>query len=134
MRHRKTGRKLGRTSSHRQALFRNLATALFAHERIETTEAKAKELRLFVDRLLSLAKRDDTHSRRLVFRDIKSKPVLEKLFGPLAERYADRAGGFTRATKIGPRRGDCADMVLLELLDTDVPLGVRKRKKGTQRQ
>ena len=124
---------MSRTASHRQAMFRNMATALFLYERIETTEAKAKELRPFVDRLLTLAKRNDTHARRLVFRDIKSKPVLKKLFGPLAERYADRSGGFTRATKIGPRRGDCAAMALVELLDTDIPVGVRKRKKGAER-
>lgn len=123
---------MSRTASHRQAMFRNLATALFLHERIETTEAKAKELRSFVDGLLSLAKRNDTHARRLVFRDIKSKPVLKKLFGPLAERYANRSGGFTRAVKIGPRRGDCAPMAMVELLDTDIPLAVRKRKKGRE--
>ena len=123
---------MSRTASHRQAMFRNMATALFLHERIETTEAKAKELRGFVDRLLTLAKRNDTHARRLVFRDIKSKPVLKKLFGPLAERYADRPGGFTRAVKIGPRRGDCAAMVMVELVDTDVPVRVKKRERTAE--
>jgi len=132
MRHRKTGRKLGRTSSHRQALFRNMASSLLLHERIETTEAKAKELRGFVDRLLTLAKRNDTHARRLVFRDIKSKPLLKKLFGPLAERYGGRAGGFTRAVKVGPRKGDGAAMVMVELVDTDIPVRVKKKEKGAE--
>lgn len=133
MRHRKTGRGLGRTASHRHAMFRNMATSLFLHERIETTEAKAKELGRFVDGLLTIAKRGDTHARRLVFRDIKSKPVLKKLFGPLAERYAGRPGGFTRAVKIGSRMGDCAPMVLLELVDTDVPVRVKKKERRAEK-
>ena len=117
MRHRKKGRQLSRTSSHRKATLRNLVTSLFRHERIETTSAKAKELRPFAERLITLARRGDVHSRRLAGRKISDRQVLGKLFDDIAPRYLERPGGYTRILKLGNRKGDAAEMSLIELVD-----------------
>lgn len=117
MRHRVAGRKLGRSSAHRKALFRNLVTDLFRHEQIRTTEAKAKAIRPQAERLITLARRGDLHARRLVARDVQDPEILEKLFDELAERYEDREGGYTRIYKLGPRKGDAAPVVLISLVE-----------------
>ena len=109
MRHRKKGRKLNMTAAHRKAVLRNMATSLFRHERIETTTAKAKELRPFAERLITLAKRGDLHARRLVAQKIPDREVLGKLFSDLGPRFAERPGGYTRILKLGNRRGDAAE-------------------------
>ena len=116
MRHRTTGRQLSRTATHRKATLRNLATALFRHERIETTTAKAKELRPYAERLITLARRGDVHARRLAGRKIQDRQVLGKLFDDIAPRYAERPGGYTRILKVGTRKGDAAEMSLIELV------------------
>ena len=127
MRHLKAGRKLNRTSAHRKALMRNLATELLARERIQTTTAKAKELRPVAERLITLGKRGTLQARRQALRLVKTKAAMANLFGPLAERYATRPGGYTRIVRIGPRRGDNAEMAVIELVDTPVvPRGADK--------
>ena len=117
MRHRKKGRGLSRSPSHRKALLRNMAASLFRHERIRTTTAKAKELRPYAERLITLARRGDLHARRLAARKIHERDVLAKLFDDLGPRFADRPGGYIRILKIGTRKGDAADMALIELVD-----------------
>jgi len=117
MRHLKAGRKLGRTSAHRIALTRNLATALFEHGRIETTEAKAKEVRRWVERVVTVAKTDDLAARRQVARVVAREDVAAKLFSQYAERYRDRAGGYTRIVRRGPRQGDGAPVVIMEMVE-----------------
>ena len=117
MRHRNKGRQLSRTSSHREALLRNMATSLFRHGRIQTTTAKAKELRPFAERLITLAKRGDLHSRRLAARKIQDKDVLFALFDSIGPRFSERPGGYTRVLKVGHRQGDGAEMALIELVD-----------------
>lgn len=109
-------RKLGRQAAHRKALFRHVVTALFDHERIETTEVKAKEVRALAEKMITLAKRGDLHARRQVAEVLTDPQVVQKLFDTIAGRYAERNGGYTRIMKIGPRRGDAAPMVLLELV------------------
>jgi large subunit ribosomal protein L17 len=116
MRHRSKGRQLSRTSTHRAATLRNLATSLFRHERIETTTAKAKELRPYAERLITLARKGDVHSRRVAGRKIQDRAVLGKLFDEIAPRYAERPGGYTRILKLGNRKGDAAEMSLIELV------------------
>jgi large subunit ribosomal protein L17 len=116
VRHRNKGRKLSRTSTHRRALLRNLATSLFLHERVETTTAKAKELRPYAERLITLARRGDVHARRIAGRKIADRDVLGKLFDDIAPRYAARPGGYTRILKLGTRHGDAAEMSLIELV------------------
>jgi large subunit ribosomal protein L17 len=116
VRHRNKGRKLSRTHTHRKALLRNMATSLFRHERIETTTAKAKELRPVAERLITLARRGDVHARRLAGRKIQDRDVLGKLFDDIAPRYAERPGGYTRILKLGHRKGDGAEMSLIELV------------------
>ncbi|MGB1780275.1 MAG: 50S ribosomal protein L17 [Longimicrobiales bacterium] len=116
MRHRKKGRQLSRTRSHRKATLRNLATSLFRHERIETTTAKAKELRPYAERLITLARRGDVHARRLAAMKIQDREVLGKLFDEIAPRYMERPGGYTRVLKLGNRKGDAAEMSLIELV------------------
>ena len=116
MRHRKKGKELSRTATHRKALLRNLATSLFRHERIETTTAKAKELRPYAERLITLARRGDVHSRRLAGRKIQDREVLGKLFKDIAPRFGERPGGYTRILKLGHRKGDAAEMSLIELV------------------
>jgi large subunit ribosomal protein L17 len=117
MRHRKKGRKLSRTASHRRATMRNMATNLFKHGRIETTTAKAKELRPYAERLITLAKRGDLHARRLAARRIQDSEVLRRLFADIGPKYTERPGGYTRILKLGHRQGDAADMALIELVD-----------------
>lgn len=116
MRHRKSGRKLNRTSSHRKALFRNQLQQLIEHERICTTEAKAKELRRFADKFITLAKRDDLHSRRQAFAFLRNKKTTKKLFEDLAKRYGDRDSGYTQIYKHKHRRGDGAPLALIEFI------------------
>ena len=122
MRHLNHGRKFSRTSAHRRALFCNMATSLFRHERIETTDEKAKELRGFAEKLITLAKRGDLHARRLAHKDIRDQDVLKKLFAEIAPRFKTRAGGYTRITKSRIRRGDNATLSILELVGSEVPL------------
>jgi large subunit ribosomal protein L17 len=119
MRHRVAGRKLGRTTEHRVALLRNMSTALFRNERIRTTLAKAKELRPFAERLVTLSKKETLHARRLVLRHIHDRGVVAKLFDSLSARYAQRPGGYTRIIKLGPRRGDHAEMAIIELVGAE---------------
>lgn len=120
MKHRVAGRKLGRSSAHRLALLRNLSTELFRAERIRTTLGKAKELRPFAERLLTLSKRETLHARRLVARHIHDRDVVAKLFDTLSARYAVRPGGYTRIVKLGPRRGDHAEMAFVELVGAEI--------------
>lgn len=135
MKHRVAGRKLGRSSSHRLALLRNLSTELFRAERIRTTLGKAKELRPFAERLLTLSKRETLHARRLVARHIHDRDVVAKLFDTLSARFAVRPGGYTRIVKLGPRRGDNAEMALVELVGSEAasapetPKGPAKGRK-----
>lgn len=116
MRHKYSGRKLGRTSSHRSAMFRNMVTSLFEHERIVTTTEKAKEARPIAEKMITLAKRGDLHARRQALSFIRSKDVVEKLFTEIKDNFEDRKGGYTRIIKTGVRRGDCANMAILELV------------------
>jgi large subunit ribosomal protein L17 len=116
MRHRAKGRQLSRTSSHKRALLNNMAASLFEHGRIVTTEAKAKELRPFAEKLITLARRGDLHARRLVERRIKDRETLGKLFSEIGPRFAARPGGYTRILKMGHRPGDGADIARIELL------------------
>jgi large subunit ribosomal protein L17 len=117
VRHRKAGRKLGRDAAHRKALYANLASALIEHGRIKTTEAKAKEVRPIVEELITLARRSDVAAHRQAVAFLRSKAVAHTLFADVAPRFADRPGGYTRIVKIGPRQGDAAVMVYLELVD-----------------
>jgi large subunit ribosomal protein L17 len=119
MRHRRAGRKLNRTASHRSALFAALANALIKHEQIVTTLPKAKELRRVTDRLVTLAKKGDLHARRLAFSRLRDEAMVAKLFGTLGPRYAERPGGYTRVLKAGFRYGDSAPMAVIELVDRD---------------
>ena len=116
MRHKIAGRKLGRTSSHRKAMFRNMVTSLFEHERIVTTAEKAKELRPIAEKLITLAKKGDLHSRRQALSYIQSKDVVEKLFTDIRDTFAERKGGYTRILKTGVRKGDAASMAIIELV------------------
>ena len=120
MRHRVGGRKLGRTSSHRQAMFRNMAAALIKHEQITTTTAKAKELRPYVEKLITLAKKGGLSNRRLAHARLLDDTQLRKLFDTLATRYADRNGGYCRIVKAGIRASDAAPIAIIELVDRDV--------------
>ena len=119
MRHRYSGRKLNRTSQHRQMLFRNMAQALIKHEQIVTTLPKAKELRPYIEKLITLAKRGGLSNRRLAQSRLQDETQLKKLFDILAERYADREGGYTRVIKAGYRASDAAQMAVIELVDRD---------------
>jgi large subunit ribosomal protein L17 len=123
MRHLKKGRKLGTDASHRKAILRNLTVAIIANGRIKTTEAKAKEVRPLVEKCITWAKRGDVHSRRLVLAALGGNPsvgdtkMLNKLFDDIGPRFAEREGGYTRILKLGPRKGDSAPMVIMELVD-----------------
>ena len=119
MRHRRAGRKLNRTPSHRRALFANMAAALIKHEQIVTTLPKAKELRRVADRLITLAKRGDLHARRLAVSRVRDEVMVKKLFDVLGPRYQDRPGGYTRVMRAGFRYGDSAPMAVIELVDRD---------------
>ena len=120
MRHKMGGRKLQRTSSHRKALLRNMAQSLIKHEQITTTVAKARELRPYTEKLITLAKHGGLSNRRLAFARLLDETQLAKLFGPLAERYAGRSGGYTRIIKAGYRASDAAPIAVIELVDRDV--------------
>ena len=117
MRHGRKIAKLGRTASHRKAMLSNMMTSLFAHERITTTQTRAKELKRTVERVITFAKQGDLHARRRVLRVIEDKQVVAKLFDELGPRYKSRNGGYTRVVKLGPRRGDGAFMSIVELVD-----------------
>ena len=121
MRHLKKGRSLHRSSSHRKAMLRNLAVSVLTHERVRTTEAKAKEVRRLVDRIITWGKRGDLHARRLTVRQVGSRDVVKRVFDELGPRYQNRPGGYTRILKLGYRHGDNAPMVLLELVDRPMP-------------
>lgn len=121
MRHRKSGRRLNRTSAHRKAMFRNMAVSLVAHEMIRTTVPKAKELRRVVEPLITLAKQDHHSRRRLAFDRIRSRPAVTKLFNELGPRYRDRPGGYMRILRHGYRAGDAAPMAVVELVDRPLP-------------
>ncbi len=130
MRHRKVSRRLGRTSSHRQAMLRNMVTSLFEHERLVTTEAKAKELRRLADRMVTLAKKGTLHARRQALAVIRDKAVVRRLFTEIRERYLDRNGGYTRIIKYGFRRGDGAPLVVIELVTESLSRKRRSRPKS----
>ena len=119
MRHGMAGRKLGVTSSHRQAMFRNMAHALLKHEQITTTLPKAKELRPVTEKLITLGKRGGLHARRQAYAMLRDDVIVAKLFGVIADRYKTRAGGYCRVLKAGMRYGDAADMAVIELVDRD---------------
>src|SRR5437016_1288770 len=121
MPHQIAGRHLNRNSSQRKALFKGLVTQVFQHERIETTEAKAKAVRGDIEKFITLAKRGDVHARRLVLKTVTDKKVVDKLFEKIGPRFKERAGGYTRIIKLGQRHGDAAEMVLLELVDREAP-------------
>jgi large subunit ribosomal protein L17 len=138
MRHRKAGFKLGRLTQHRLALFRNLLVALFRHERIMTTEAKAKAVRGLAEHMITLAKRENLHARRQVLTMVPDAEVVKRLFDTVVARFADRHGGYTRILKAGVRPGDAAPMVLLELVDRagtprEKPKGKTKDEKKRDR-
>ena len=133
MRHLKTGRKFGRTSAHRKALFRNMVTALIGRERIRTTLAKAKELRGKVEKTITLGKKGTLHARRHALKLVADKDSLKKIFGPLAERYANRPGGYTRVIKLGHRLGDDAPMAFIELVDREGGSPVKQPDKGKKK-
>jgi large subunit ribosomal protein L17 len=135
MRHQKSGRKLNRTSSHRWALIRNLITALLRNEKIKTTDAKAKELRRWADRVITLGKQGSLHARRQVLGIVQDKAVVRKLFDTIAPRFKDRPGGYTRITKIGMRRGDAAPVSIIELVVGEVsPSEQKPRRRARRRQ
>jgi len=119
MRHAKAGRKLGRDSAHRKALYANLACSLIEHGRIRTTEAKAKAVKPYAEKMITLGRRGDLHARRQALSELRSQEVVHKLFADVAPRMADRPGGYSRIVKLGHRQGDAAEMVYLELVDYD---------------
>lgn len=128
MRHRKYTLKLGRTSSHRNAMFRNMVTSLLKHDKIRTTDVKAKELRRWADHLITLAKRGDLHARRQALAIVREKNVVHKLFEDAAQRFGEIAGGYTRIIKIGRRPGDAAPMSLIELVAASTKKPAEKKK------
>ena len=124
MRHARAGKKLGRDSAHRKALYANLACSLIEHGRIKTTEAKAKAVKPYAEKMITLGRRGDLHARRQALAELRTQEIVHKLFADIAPRMADRPGGYTRIIKIGHRAGDAAEMVYLELVDFD-PAAVR---------
>jgi large subunit ribosomal protein L17 len=133
MRHRKIGIKLNRTSSHRNAMFRNMVTSLFKYNRIKTTDVKAKELRRWADKLITLAKRGDLHARRQALSIVREKAVVYKLFDEATEKYGAVNGGYTRIVKIGRRPGDAAHVSLIELISKETGKGKKKTEKGKEK-
>jgi large subunit ribosomal protein L17 len=123
MRHQRAGKKLGRDSAHRKALYSNLAGALITHGRIETTQAKAKAVKPFAEKMITLGKRGDLAARRQALSALRSNDVVHQLFAEVAPRFSERPGGYTRIVKLGPRQGDAADMVYLELVDFEPAAG-----------
>ncbi len=132
MRHRKSGVKLNRNSSHRKAMFRNMVTSLFKHDKIKTTDVKAKELRKWADSMITLAKRGDLHARRQALSVIIEKDVVHKLFEEASERFGSVSGGYTRITKLGLRTGDGASMSLIELVSPKAKPSKKKAKKESE--
>jgi large subunit ribosomal protein L17 len=135
MRHKKSGRKLGRTAAHRKAMLRNMARSLLIHERIRTTEHKAKELRGVVEHLVSLAQTDSVHARRLAYKVLENHQLVARLFDDIAPRFSGQPGGYTRVVKLGlPRAGDCAPMAVIELTKTvaEAGEGTAKPKSAPQ--
>ncbi len=130
MRHRKAGRSFSRTKEHRLAMMRNLVTSLLEHERLETTQAKAKELRKLAEKIITLAKRNDLHARRQALAVIRSKAVVAKLFSDLRERFQDRPGGYCRITAKGWRIGDAAPISVIELLGRPEKIKTAKKAKS----
>ncbi len=122
MRHNKAGRRLGRKTSHREAMFRNMVTSLLDHGKITTTDAKAKEIRVVAERMITLGKRGDLHAMRQAAAVIREKDVVSKLFSTIAPGYAQRMGGYTRIIKLGVRQGDAAPVSLIELVEADAAL------------
>ena len=132
MRHGKSGRRLGRTTSHREAMFRNLVTSFLNHEKITTTDSKAKEIRSVAEKMITLGKRGDLHSLRQAASYIREKSVVTKLFSSIAPRYKDRPGGYTRIVKLGIRQGDAAPISIIELVEEEMkPQKVRKQPAKT---
>lgn len=134
MRHRVKGRKLKRTASHRTATLRSLATSVLKHKRIKTTLAKAKEARTFVEKLITKAKRNDLHSKRLIMSEIKDKEVVKELFAEIVPKIGDRPGGYTRVIKLGNRVGDAAQMAILELVDYNEVANKKAEERKEQRE
>lgn len=132
MRHRKVGRKLGRNSSHRDAMFRNMVTSFFRYEQLETTDAKAKELRPIAEKMITLAKRGDLHARRQALSYIQDKTVAHKLFEDLKDRYPDRQGGYVRIVKKGIRKGDGAPVSVIQLLPVEQETKKKKKTKAAK--
>jgi len=134
MRHRVRGRKLSRTKSHRKALLKALATSLFKHKRIKTTLAKAKEARSFAETLITKARRNSLHSRRQVISALQDKSAANELFGEIVQKVGDRPGGYTRVVKLGNRKGDAADMAILELVDYNEVMRAKEEEKKEQKE
>ena len=134
MRHLNAGRKLNRSSSHRKAMLRNLVTSLLQHEHLQTTDAKAKEMRRWVDRMITLGKRNTVHARRQAAAFVRGRTIVKKLFDEIAPRFADRPGGYTRITKLGNRHGDAAPVSLIELVErTDRARSEAEKKRERRR-
>ncbi len=133
MRHLKAGRRLSRTTEHRQAMLRNLVTALLEHERVETTRAKAKEVRQLAEKIITLARRGDLHARRQALAVVRTKKTVAKLFGELRERFLDRPGGYTRIIPLGVRPGDGAPVSILELVGRPEKLPKSQKKKAEKK-
>ncbi len=133
MRHLKAGRKFNRSASHRRALLRNLVTSLLRHERIQTTDAKAKELRRWSDRMIGLGKQGTLHARRQALAVIQDEDVVHKLFDALATRFKNRPGGYSRVVKIGWRRGDCAPVSIVELMPAEAKADSAPGQKKSRR-
>ncbi len=133
MKHKIGFNRLGRKASHRKALHRNMTTSLFRYERIKTTKAKALAIRRTAEKMITRAKEDSVHNRRIVGKDIKDKEILAKLFTDLGPRYKERPGGYTRILKLGFRQGDAAEMVLLELVEEEVAEQKKGKKKATKK-
>jgi large subunit ribosomal protein L17 len=129
MRHRKANVKLNRSTSHRKAMFRNMVTSFFEHERIVTTEAKAKALRPLAEKMITLAKRGDLHSRRQALAVLTKKSVTHKLFDEIGSRYMESSGGYTTIAKLEPRRGDAAPMAVIELINPEKTSSPKKKKR-----
>lgn len=133
MRHRKSGKRLGRNTSHRKAMMRNMVTSLFDSEKITTTDARAKELRKIAEKLITQAKKGDLHSRRLVAEVVRDKKTVAKLLDNIAPRYADRPGGYTRIIKVGHRAGDNAALSIIELVETEFTAKPKKKTKPAEK-
>ena len=129
MRHRKSGRKLSRKTAHRKALMSNLASALITHKKIKTTDAKAKELRMFIEPLVTYAKRGDLHARRQVLKRIRHKSIVRELFDNIGPVFSNREGGYTRITKLGYRDNDCAPISMIEFVDMIVEVETQGEEK-----